>query len=106
MLYGRAGTMRTRPGRRDEVASILLAGADGLRAAGCSAYIVSLSDTDADTIHVMEVWESKDHHAASLQLPETRAAIAEAMPVLTGEFDSHELSVVGGLGVPASDGGA
>jgi hypothetical protein len=34
-------------------------------------------------------------------LPETRAAIAEAMPMLTGEFTRQELTVVGGLGVSA-----
>jgi quinol monooxygenase YgiN len=96
--YGRAGTMRTRPGHRDDVVSILLDGADGLRDAGCRAYIVSVSDDDEDLIHVMEVWDSKDHHAASLQLPQTRAAIAKAMPMLTGEFSSAELRVLGGLG--------
>ena len=46
---------------------------------------MSVSDADDDRIHVMEVWESKEHHDASLQLPETRAAIAQAMPMLTGE---------------------
>jgi hypothetical protein len=32
-------------------------------------------------------------------LPETRAAIGRAMPMLTGEFTRQELTVVGGLGV-------
>jgi len=98
-LYGRTGTMRTKPGHRDDVVSILLDGADGLRDAGCHAYIVSVSEDDGHLIHVMEVWESKEHHAASLRLPETRAAIEQAMPMLTGEFSSQELRVVGGLGV-------
>jgi hypothetical protein len=38
---------------------------------------------------------------ASLELPETRAAIGRAMPMLTAEFARQELSVVGGLGVTA-----
>lgn len=38
-------------------------------------------------------------HDASLQLPETRAAIGSAMPMLTGEFTGRETAVVGGLGV-------
>ena len=74
-------------------------GADGLRAAGCSLYAVSLAADDEVTIWVSEIWESKSHHDASLQLPETRAAIAKAMPMLTGEFTGQELNVVGGLGV-------
>ena len=97
MLYGYVGTMRTKPGHRDDVVAILLRDVEGLREAGCHAYVVSVVDEDPDLIHVTEVWDSKEHHDASLQLPTTRAAIAEAMPMLTGEFDSRELGVVGGL---------
>ena len=99
MAYGYLGSMRTKPGHRDDVVAILLSGADGLRAAGCLLYVVSVSDTDPDAIWVFETWQSKEHHDASLQLPETRAAIGQAMPMLTGEFTSQETTVVGGLGV-------
>ena len=97
MTYGYLGTMRTRPGHRDDVVSILLSGLDGLRAAGCRLYVVGVSETDPDLIWVNEVWDSAEHHAASLQLPQTRAAIGRAMPMLTGEFTSRELSIAGGL---------
>jgi quinol monooxygenase YgiN len=97
--YGYAGTMRTRPGHRDEVVGILLSEVDGLRQVGCQLYVVSVADSEPDLIWVTEVWDSKEHHDASLQLPETKAAIAAAMPMLTGEFTGQELSVVGGLGV-------
>jgi hypothetical protein len=36
-----------------------------------------------------------------LQLPGVKQAIAEAMPMLTGEFEQIEFDVVGGLGLPA-----
>lgn len=98
-MYGYIGSMKTKPGCRAEVAALLTAGAAGLRAAGCSHYIVFAADTDPDTVWVTEVWESKEKHDASLQLPETKAAIAKAMPMLTGEFTRQELFVVGGLGV-------
>lgn len=98
-MYGYIGSMRTRPGRRDEVVALLLRGLDALPAAGCRSYVVSTCATDDDRIWVSEVWESAEHHAASLQLPETRAAIAAAMPMLTGEFTSQESEVVGGLGL-------
>ena len=97
MAYGYFGTMRTTPGNRDEVVSILVASVTALRDVGCSVYSVSVSDTDPDLIWVYEVWDSKDSHDASLRLPETRAAIARAMPLLTGEFTSQETAVVGGL---------
>ncbi|MEU8610846.1 putative quinol monooxygenase [Actinoplanes sp. NPDC048791] len=97
MSYGYLATMRTTAGHRDDVVKILLSGVDGLREAGCRLYVVGVSETDPDLIWVNEVWASKDHHAASLQLPETRAAIARAMPMLTGEFTGQELTVAGGL---------
>jgi quinol monooxygenase YgiN len=100
--YGYIGSMRARDGRRDEVIEILLSGAPGLSAAGCQLYAVCTSGDDADMIVVTEIWGSAEQHDASLQLPETRAAIARAMPMLTGEFTRQELTVVGGLGVHAA----
>ena len=106
MSFGYLGTMRTKPGRRDDVVAILLRDVEGLRAAGCHAYIVSVGDDDPDAIHVMEVWTSREHHRASLELPATKAAIAEAMPMLTGEFAGRELTVAGGLGLDPATAGA
>jgi quinol monooxygenase YgiN len=53
-------------------------------------------------IWVSEIWGSREEHDASLQLPETKAAIGRAMPLLTGEFTRQEVNVVGGLGVAAA----
>jgi quinol monooxygenase YgiN len=99
MPYGYLGSMKAKPGHRDDIVKILLSGADGLRAAGCQLYVVGVAGSDDVTIWVSEVWSSKEHHDASLQLPETRAAIGSAMPMLTGEFTSQEYEVLGGLGV-------
>jgi quinol monooxygenase YgiN len=99
VAYGYIGSMRAKSGHRDEVVAILLSGADGLRATGCLLYVVNVADAEPDMIWVYEAWQSKDHHDASLQLPETRAAIASAMPMLTGEFTSQETTVAGGLGL-------
>lgn len=99
MPYGYTGTMKTKPGHRDQVVAILLSSADGLRAAGCHLYTVGVSEAEPETIWVNEVWQSKEHHDASLRLPETQAAIGQAMPMLSGEFSQQELTVVGGLGL-------
>jgi quinol monooxygenase YgiN len=99
MAFGYIGSMRTKPGHRDDVVAILTRGHDGLRQAGCRLYAVGLDPEDEDKIWVSEIWESARHHADSLQLPETKAAIAEAMPLLTGEFTGQKMEVVGGLGV-------
>ncbi|OLF19407.1 antibiotic biosynthesis monooxygenase [Actinophytocola xanthii] len=94
--------MRTRPGRRDEVVALLLGNQEGLRSAGCELYAVGTSPSEPDLVWVQEVWLSKAHHDASLELPDTRAAIAAAMPMLTGEFTGQEIDIVGGLGIAES----
>jgi quinol monooxygenase YgiN len=99
VAYGYLGTMRTQPGLRDEVVRTLVDGVDALTAAGCRLYVVSVSVEDPDCIWVNEVWESKEKHDASLDLPQVREAIQATMPKLTGEFTSQELHVIGGLGV-------
>jgi quinol monooxygenase YgiN len=98
VAYGYLGTMRTKPGHRDEVVQLLVGGAEALAAIGCRLYLVSVSPDDVDCIWVSEVWETKEAHDDSLKRPEVQAAIARAMPMLTGEFTSQELAVVGGLG--------
>ena len=100
MPYGYLGSMRTRPGHRDDVVAILTQGADGLQDAGCLLYLVGTSVEDGDAIWVSEVWQSREHHDASLQLPAVRDQITRAMPMLTGEFTGHEIDVVGGVGLP------
>lgn len=100
MRYGYFGTMRVRPGHRDEVVATLVSGQEGLKAAGCDLYAVGTSDTDEDLVWVNEIWVSREAHDASLQLPEVKAAITATMPLLTGEFTSQEIDIVGGLGVP------
>jgi quinol monooxygenase YgiN len=104
VTYGYIGSMRVRHGHRDEVVEILLRGVDGLRAAGCDLYLVGVPADDSTVIWVTEVWRSKAHHDASLTLPAAQAAIASAMPLLTGEFTRQELTMVGGLGLPAEGG--
>ncbi|MEU6818614.1 putative quinol monooxygenase [Streptomyces sp. NPDC046860] len=99
MRYGYIGSMKVKPGHRAEVVAVLVAGADGLREAGCHLYVVTESATDEDTVWVSEVWESEEHHAASLQSPEAKAAISKVMPLLTGEFTRQETRVAGGLGI-------
>ncbi len=99
MPYGYIGSMKTQPGKREEVVTILLSGLDGLRRAGCVQYTVGVSPADDVTIWTSEVWGSKEQHDASLQLPEAKEAIARAMPMLTGDFTRTETAVRGGLGL-------
>lgn len=98
MMYGSIGSMKAKSGRRDELVSLLVKGAGDLRLAGCRLHVVSVSDTEADAIWVSEVWDSKERQEASRQLPEARAAMAQAMSMLAGEVTRQEITVPGGLG--------
>ena len=99
MSYGYIGSMKVKPGHRAEVVAALVSGSAGLRAAGCDLYVVAESLTDEVTIWVTEVWQSREHHTASLQLPEVTESVTKLMPLLAGEFTRQETEVVGGLGV-------
>ncbi|MCQ4200588.1 putative quinol monooxygenase [Streptomyces sp. NPDC058783] len=99
MSYGCIASTKTRPGCREEVVSLLLSATDGLRPAGCDLYPVGRSDDDETTIWVTEKWRTREHHDASLELPEAKDAIGRAMPMLTGAFTKQDMPVAGGLGL-------
>lgn len=94
MTFATVGTLGVKRGERDRVVAILTR--PNLEAStGCLLYEVGISDDEPDTVYVMELWDSPDAHAASLRLESVRAAIAEAMPLLSGEMSGHRFTVVG-----------
>ena len=48
---------------------------------------------------VTEAWDSKQHHDASLGLPQVQAAIAKARPLIAGFDTGAETEPVGGIGL-------
>ncbi|ROR72816.1 putative quinol monooxygenase [Bogoriella caseilytica] len=95
MTFANVGTLGVQPGKREELIAILTRSNPELKSAGCLAYEVGVSEEAPDTVFVAELWESVDAHQASLQLPSVRAAIAEAVPLLTGEMDGFRFIVAG-----------
>jgi quinol monooxygenase YgiN len=51
---------------------------------------------------ITEVWDSRDSHAASLQLPAVQAAIAKGRPMIAGFGQRFETVPLGGAGLPAA----
>ena len=100
MYFGLYGKLVAKTGQAAQVVQILQRNLEALKEAGCLLYIVNQQQDQPDVIWVTEAWQSSEHHQASLQLPEVRAAIAEAMPLLSGEFDQVKLDTLGGLGLP------
>jgi quinol monooxygenase YgiN len=75
-MYGLLGRVLAMPGKRDELASILVPGEGGMP--GCLTYIVAEDPANADALWVTEVWTDQAAHRASLQSPAVQAAIARA----------------------------
>lgn len=95
MTFANVGTLGTQPGKRDELVAILTRLNPDLRDAGCLLYEVGINPDEPDTVFVAEIWESAEAHQGSLQLESVRAAIAEAMPLLTGQMGGNQFTVVG-----------
>ncbi len=97
-MYGLIGRILAQPGKRDELAAILVPGDGGMP--GCLSYVVAEDPENADALWVTEVWTDQAAHRASLQLPAVQAAIAKGRPLIAG-FDSRtETKVLGGIGLP------
>lgn len=96
-MYGLIGKMIAAPGRRDELIAILLEGVAGMP--GCLSYIVAKDREDDDALWITEVWESRERHEASLELPSVREAIGKGRPLIAGFGERFETTPVGGHGL-------
>jgi quinol monooxygenase YgiN len=94
-MYGLIGKMLTTPGNRDAVIAALLESTTAMP--GCLSYIVATDPADADAIWITEVWENPASHQASLGLPQVKAAIAKARPLIAGFGERFETAPVGGF---------
>ncbi len=99
--YALHGKLTAAPGKTDALAAILLRAADLVAtASGCHLYVISKDPTDESAVWVTEIWDSKEDHDQSLQLPSVRELIGEAMPLLGGApSKGQELEVLGGVGL-------
>lgn len=95
MTFANVGQFGTTPGRAAELVALLTRPSTELAEIGCLLYEVGTSDTEPDTVFVMELWTSAEAHRASLELPSVRAAIAEAMPLLSGAMSGSRFEVAG-----------
>ncbi len=96
-MYGLIGKIRTVPGQREALISILT---DGMGAMpGCLSYIVAQDPTDADAIWVTEVWVDQASHQASLSLPGVQEAITRGRPMIAGFGERFETTPMGGHGL-------
>ena len=100
MRYGFEGTLRAQPGRGPELLTILLEAAEQMRGMdGCELYVVGVASDDPDVIRVSEVWTSKAAHDESLSLPDVRALIGKATPLMAARPSGTAWAPKGGKGL-------
>ena len=80
--YGLIGQMIAQPGKRAELVAILSDGTGAML--GNIAYLIGEDSANPDAIWIVELWEAKEAHAASLQLPAVQAAIRKGRPLIAG----------------------
>jgi quinol monooxygenase YgiN len=92
-MYGLIGRLKATPGKRDELAAILIEGSANMP--GCLSYVVAKDPQDPDAIWVTEVWENEADHKASLALPSVRQAIKKGRPLIASFDERHITEPVG-----------
>jgi beta-lactamase class A len=97
-MFGMIGKMNSTPGKRDELIALLMEGINDMP--GCLSYVVAKDPADENGIWITEVWDTKESHAASLQLPQVKKTIAAARPIIAGFSNSVTTVPVGGFGLP------
>lgn len=80
--FGLIGQMMAQPGQRAALAAILSEGTGSMP--GNIAYLVGEDSANPDAIWIVELWDSKESHAASLQLPVVQEAIRKGRPLIAG----------------------
>ena len=95
-MYGLISKILTQPGRRDDLAEVLMEGSSDMP--GCTSYVVVRDPDDQDALWVTEVWESRDAHQASLQLPQVQLAMEHGRPLIAEFAERHETEPLGAPG--------
>lgn len=97
-MYGLIGKMTAADGQRDALIAILLESVKEMP--GCYSYVVATDPAEASAIWITEVWDSKESHEGSLNLPAVRNAITRARPLIAGFEKGTVTTPVGGHGIP------
>ena len=96
-MYGLIGKVNAAAGKRDELSRALLNGTGAMP--GCLSYVIAQDPGDPDALWITEVWDNRESHAASLALPEVKAAIAIGRPLIAGFSNRVETIPIGGFGL-------
>ena len=97
-LCGLMSSLTAKNGYRDELAAILAGASEGMP--GCRSYVVALDTSRDDMIWVMEIWDTKEAHDASLRTPKVMEAIEKGRPLVASFGVKVETVVVSAVRSP------
>ncbi|MBD8064196.1 antibiotic biosynthesis monooxygenase [Devosia sp. PTR5] len=96
-MYGLIGRMLAVAGKREELLSIMLE--SNAPMPGCRSYVIARDPQSDDALWITEVWDSREQHQASLQLPHVQETIAKARPLIAGFAERFHTEPLGGIGL-------
>jgi quinol monooxygenase YgiN len=79
-MHGLIGKFTAQSGQRDRLVKLMYG--DGEPLPGLLSFVIAQDPADADVVRITELWEDKESHTLSLQIPKIKASIAEAMPLI------------------------
>ncbi|WP_284295737.1 putative quinol monooxygenase [Thalassotalea loyana] len=91
--YGLISKIVAIPGKREELADILVNGTQGMP--GCISYVIAKDPQDADALWITEVWQSQTMHQSSLSLPTVQDAMIKGKPLIDGILERIETQPIG-----------
>jgi quinol monooxygenase YgiN len=97
-MIGYINSITAKPEERPRLIELLLHGSGGMP--GCLAYIVAADTANAGRVWITEVWDTAESHQASLALPQVRAAIEEARPLIASFENVATTEVPSQQGLP------
>ncbi|MDO3676552.1 putative quinol monooxygenase [Paenibacillus ehimensis] len=95
--YAMFGKMTAHPGKREELAKMMLEADTLNEMEGCIYYILHEAEDDPDVLWITELWESQEAHAASLKNEKVRELIGRCRHLIA-EVGGVKVRPIGGKG--------
>lgn len=99
-VFGQINKITTTTGKRGEVVRLVMSGPEQLPE--CRLYLIATDAKNEDVFWVTEVWDSEASQMAAPGIPQVRASIDLAMPLIrafetVATFDSAQEMIAGGV---------
>ena len=96
-MYAVNGSLTAVDGKVEELKGYLLDASKHMNdVENCYCYLVGENEDDPNSVYIVEIWEDKTAHEASLQLDVFRDLIEKAKPIIAEMDNFPTVNVIGG----------